>query len=489
MRDLPSALTRLGMTTTVATPSYGMFHTLPGARRIGSVGVAFAGDTHEVDVFDVPGPDPAVRNVVFEHARFSPRGPGNVYCSDEPGRPFATDASKFAFFSAALAAWITALPQAPDVVHLHDWHTGFFLMLREFGADSERLAKLRTVFTIHNLAYQGIRPIAGDASSLESWYPGLRVDISSIRDPRYADCINPMAAAIRLSDRISTVSPSYAEEICRASDPASGFVGGEGLENDLAAAARDGRLVGILNGCEYPARPKRRPTWSKLLTDMRRQVEAWQAKDPGSDIHALAAKRLASLPKRRPDEVLLSVGRLVSQKVSLFLESLPSGALAIEEILTDLGPKSTLIVLGSGDPGAEQSVLEVARRAPNLLFLRGYAESLADELYRSADLFLMPSSFEPCGISQMLAMRDGVPCVVHGVGGLRDTVNHCRTGFVFTGDTPRAQAVAFADAVASAVDVKRHRPTAWRRIREAASERRFDWALAARMTKEALYGA
>ncbi len=488
MRDLPSALTRLGMTTTVATPSYGVFHTLPGAERVGSIGVAFAGGSHDVDVFEVPGSNGPVRNVVFEHPLFSPRGPGLVYCGDEPERPFASDATKFAFFSATLATWIAAMRQAPDVIHLHDWHTGFYLMLREFGAERERLASLRTVFTIHNLAYQGARPLAGDASSLEAWYPGLRVDIAKIRDPRYADCINPMAAAVRLSDGISTVSPTYAEEICRPSDPSRGFVGGEGLEHDLSAAARDGRLVGILNGCEYPERPKRRPTWSKLVTEMRRQVEAWQVKDPESEIHVLAAKRVAALPKRRPDDVLLSVGRLVSQKVSLFLESLADGRTAIEAILADLGKDSTLIVLGSGEPSAEAAVLEIARRTPNLVFLRGYAETLADELYRSADLFLMPSSFEPCGISQMLAMRDGMPCVVHGVGGLRDTVEHCRTGFVFAGETPQQQAAAFVEAVSAAVDVKRHRPTAWRRIREAAAASRFDWALAAQTTQTVLYG-
>jgi len=362
MRDLPSALTRLGVTTTVATPSYGMFHCLPGAERIDSVSVAFAGSLHDVDVFAVPGPDRAVRNVVFEHARFSPRGPGVIYCGDEPERPFASDATKFAFFSATLAAWIAAMPQAPDVIHLHDWHTGFYLVLREFGPDSERLAKLRTVFTIHNLAYQGARPLAGDDSSLEAWYPGLRVDIAKIRDPRYADCINPMAAAIRLSDRISTVSPTYAEEICQPSDPARGFIGGEGLEGDLAAAAREGRLVGILNGCEYPERPKRKPTWARLVADMREQVEAWQAKDPASEIHALAAQRLGALPKKRPSDVLLSVGRLVSQKVSLFLEPLEGGKTAIEAMLSDLGNDSTLIVLGSGEPPAESAMLPARLR-------------------------------------------------------------------------------------------------------------------------------
>jgi starch synthase len=156
------------------------------------------------------------------------------------------------------------------------------------------------------------------------------------------------------------------------------------------------------------------------------------------------------------------------------------GSPALERLLRDLGPDGLFILLGSGDPAYEAELLRLAARAPNLLFLCGYSERLGAALYESGDLFLMPSSFEPCGISQMLAMRSGQPCVVHGVGGLRDTVADERTGFVFNGDTPADQSRQFVRRVAEALAVRRENPSRWDSIRRAAGDQRFDWGRAAR---------
>lgn len=489
MRDLPRAVAREGWDATVVTPSYGMLHRIEGGTRVGDVVVPFRGSSHDVAVFDVPGANAPVRNIVLEHPLYSPRGEGQVYCNDEPGRPFATDANKFAFFSACLAAWIESRDRAPDVLHLHDWHTGCCLMLREFDPTRSGLRDIRTVFTIHNLAYQGQRPLAGDESSLEGWFPGLRVDLALVRDPSVPGCVNPMAAAIRLSDKISTVSPTYAQEICLPSDPARGFIGGEGLEHDLEMAARDHRLVGILNGCEYPEPRPKRPAWSRLVRMMADQVGHWQKQHKVFDGHELAALRIAELGRTRPSSVLLAIGRLVQQKVSLLLEPLPDGLTALEHLLRKLDDDGLFILLGSGDADCEQRIFEISRGYSNFLFLRGYAEDLADALYPSADLFLMPSSFEPCGISQMISMRAGVPCVVHGVGGLVDTVTNRETGFVFSGPDPGAQAQHFVATVFDALRIKTGRPAEWRSICRAAAAARFDWRLAARRTVTELYDA
>lgn len=486
IRDLPVALAKLGWRATVITPAYGALHRLPGATLFDTVEVPFAGERHRVEIFEVPGGNEPVRNLVFEHALFSPGGPGMVYTSDEPGRPFASDANKFAFFGAALAEWLASGKDTVDVLHLHDWHTGFYLLLREFEPRFAALRALRTVFTIHNLAYQGTRPLAGDDSSLESWYPGLRVDIARIRDPNIPGCLNPMAAAIRLSDKIATVSSTYALEICQPSNHDKGFIGGEGLEADLGRAARDGRLVGILNGCDYSGKRSRRPGWPQLVNRIGKQVDAWRQKDDRFEGHALAASRVAAMPRRRPAKVFVSVGRLVTQKVSLFLERLPNGRTALETLL-ERHPDAIFLLLGSGEPDCERRILDIARQMSNLVFLRGYAETLADDLYRSADLFLMPSSFEPCGISQMLAMRDGVPCVVHGVGGLKDTVEHGKTGFVFSGAYPMEQATNFVASIDEALALRAAHPRTWQNIQQAAAACRFDWQLAAKRTVEELY--
>ena len=193
------------------------------------------------------------------------------------------------------------------------------------------------------------------------------------------------------------------------------------------------------------------------------------------------------MPKRRPKHVLTSIGRLVGQKVSLFLEDMPDGRTAIETVLDDLGKDGVFIVLGNGEKYYEERMTYIAERAENLLFLCGYSESVALPLYRTGSLFLMPSSFEPCGISQMLAMRSAQPCVVHGVGGLKDTVEDERTGFVFDGITTQDQASGFIASVRRALNVKTEENDRWQRICIRAASARFSWEKAARQTIEQLY--
>jgi starch synthase len=485
VRDLPRALHAQGWQATVLTPSYGAFHELPGAVELASFPVRFRGAAHTVRAFELfVGP---VRTVLFEHELMVPTEAGRIYDDDGPLRPYATDANKFAFFCAAVASWIDTLAELPDAVHLHDWHAAFFLLHREFSAQGERLRQIPTVFTIHNLTYQGQRPLSGNDSSLEAWFPDMKYDARVLADPAADDCINPMAFAVRRADRINTVSPTYAQEIQCPSNPDTGFIGGEGLEQDLTRAAEEGRLFGILNGCEYPASLGRRPGWQRLVIAARETVGDWLERDPGADVHQLALERLGALPKRRPLHVLTSIGRLVSQKMQLFFETLDDGRTALEHILDDLGRHGVLMMLGSGERGYEERLAAIASKRANFIFLRGYAEEFGNLMYHGGDLFLMPSSFEPCGISQMLAMRSGQPCVVHGVGGLHDTVESNATGFVFAGGTRAEQAAAFVDCVARALELRHDHPNRWQRIRERAAAQRFDWASSAKQYIGQLY--
>ena len=485
VRDLPPALADAGWRATVLTPTYGSFHRLPGARRIGTVNVLFRGSRHDVRVFELE--TTVSRTVLFDHGLLAPTGPGRIYDDDPADRPYATDADKFAFFCTAAAAWIDSLPDAPDAVHLHDWHAAYYLLHREFTIAGPHLKTIPTVFTIHNLAYQGQRPFGGDESSLVAWHPGMDFDPELLRDPVAEDCFNPMAFAIRCADRVNTVSPTYAQEIQCPSNPAIGFYGGEGLEGELVAAANEGRLAGILNGCDYSVSLGRRPGWQRLVLSARETLERWRSADPGNAMHQAALQRLQELPKRRPLHVLTSIGRIVSQKMMLFLQPLEDGRSALEHILDNLGRKGVLVLLGSGDGGYEHRLHEIAQSQGNLVFLRGYAEDFGALLYHGGDLFLMPSSFEPCGISQMLAMRAGQPCVVHGVGGLHDTVESGVTGFVFAGNTPRDQAKGFVATVDRALGTRHDHPNRWQAIRTAAASRRFDWASSARQYVEQMY--
>ena len=488
VRDLPVALSKLGWSATVATPSYGSLHRVDGAERIGSVEVPYRGRLEPVETWLVPGSNTGVRNIVFDHPLFAADGAGLIYFGDEPERPFATDANKFALFCASAAEWVASTSRKPDVVHLHDWHAAMYLLFARYDERLGAVANIPTVFTVHNLSYQGTRPLRGDDSSLEAWFPDLRPDIDAIVDPEHGNCINPMAAAIRLADRVSTVSGTYADEICRPSDPSTGFIGGEGLESLLNDARAEGRLIGILNGCEYDLPKTRRPGWMRLLGMCEAQLHDWQRRNPANDAHQLARQRIAQFPKRRPLHILTSVGRLVAQKATLLLLDADSGNSPLQRLSAELGRSTVIIVIGSGEPVFEKRMLAVAHECPNVLFLNGYSELLADPVYAAGDLFLMPSSFEPCGISQMLAMRAGQPCVVHGVGGLRDTVVHGDTGFVFDGDTSRAQADNFVTATRDALAWRSDDPAGWKNMCERAMEQRFSWQLCAERTVRELYG-
>jgi starch synthase len=475
VRDAPVELARRGWEPTVLTPAYGTLAQIPEARRVGTVDVPFAGRMHVVGVYELRGADGTVRCQLVEHPLFTPRGPGLVYCSDGADAPFATDATKFAFLSATAAALVVQTG-LPDVVHLHDWHTGLYFALRAFDPRYAALRKIWTVFSIHNLAFQGTRPLAGYGSSLQSWFPGLRYRREAVVDPHHTDCVNPLVTAIRLADRVHTVSPTYAEEIQRRSLPSVGFTGGEGLEEDLRAAARHTRLTGILNGCMYPAESAPRSSWREFVRTAQAELLNWITAAPEvASTHYLAEKKLASLARKEPGPLLTSIGRITSQKVQLFGVSAGTGANALEEILQSLEPAGLLVMLGSGDPALEEFMTRMALKYDNFLFLRGYSEHLAEMLYGLGDLFLMPSSFEPCGISQMLAMRAGQPCVVHAVGGLKDTVTPA-SGFLFEGDTPTEQAEQFVATVRSALDLRQGHPRDWQKLRRAAAAVRFSWA-------------
>ena len=481
LRDLPAAIARQGFRVSVVTPSYGTLHKLDGSKHSATLETPFAGGIRRFDVYTIH--NGLVTQVILDHALFAPTIPGLIYHDDGADRPYAADASKFAFLGAAAAAWVRSLEPEPAIVHLHDWHAAFYLLFREFGPAAAKLKGIRTVFSIHNLAYQGQRPFRGDPSSLAEWFPDLTVDESLLVDPHIDDCINPMAFAIRTADAVNTVSPTYAREICRPSAPERGFFGGEGLEENLSAVALKSKLSGILNGCEYPVKRNPIPGWQRIVSILRNQAAEWldavPETSPQRAVHELALERIAALPKRRPLHVLTSVGRLVSQKASLMLEPVEQAASALDAILDELASRGVFVLIGSGEVDLEAAFFEIAKRHENFVFMNGYSESVAGPLYRGGDLFLMPSSFEPCGISQMLAMRDGQPCVVHGVGGLCDTVADNETGFVFHGATPAGQAEAFVQCVLRALEQRARDPVKWAGLVQRAEQQRFDWDRAA----------
>ncbi|TWX72467.1 glycogen synthase [Colwellia sp. C1TZA3] len=491
VRDIPLALAKIGQELDVVMPGYGSFSKLAGAQQVTSLEVMFGGQVQTVDIFKIsltPSPttllDTSAKKVsqwVIEHPLFAIGGIGKIYCDDPSNRPFASDASKFALFSAAVAkAIISDVFGKIDVIHLHDWHTAMVSVLRAYDPQYQALKAIKTVYTIHNIALQGIRPIDGDESSLKSWFPDLAFDESQINDPRYYNCYNPMRSGINLSDKVHAVSPTYAKEILLPSNDQHGYFGGEGLENDLRHAAKTGRLHGILNGCEYPEKVSGRLKLTDLITLCDQEVMKWLADKPLVDNARLIAitrlKQLAVKKYKKQPLVLTSVGRITDQKVRLFQQVMANGETALEQLLTLLSDDGVFILLGSGDNELEAFLAQLASKHSNFIFLKGYSEALSNSMYNSGDLFLMPSSFEPCGISQMLAMRAGQPCLAHSVGGLSDTITDDINGFTFNGDNPLQQAENMLSCFKSTLATKQISPKKWAKIATNALKSRYLWS-------------
>ena len=501
VRDLPAAIAATGAKVTVIVPAYGVFHQLPASKSIAVVNASFKGRTETVEVYSLSDTKKSnVNQVVLEHPLFSTGGAGNIYCNDGADRPFATDANKFALFStAALAAIENDIFGSVDILHLHDWHAAFAAILAFYDPQYASLSQIPRVFSIHNLAMQGIRPLKSDESSWQSWYPELNVPLQSIIDPRWEDCVNPIAAAIRLCDKVHTVSPTYAMEIQQSNDPSRGFHGGEGLEADLQAAANEQRLIGILNGTEYPkqtkawVKPSRRSrngVWEANIKMIRDHTLSWLGKDdPMPPVHYLAHHRtLQWLEGSAPKHIVTSVGRLTDQKMAIALHLMSDGRTALEHMLERLADDDgVFILLGSGDSELETQCQAIAAANENCLFLNRYAAAVADALFEFGDLFFMPSSFEPCGISQLVSMRFGQPCLVHAVGGLRDTIVDDVDGFQFNGNSPVEQALECVKRFDEAITMHANDNAGWRAMQAAAKSRRFTWAASAEQYRELLY--
>jgi starch synthase len=493
---LPPALASLGNQVVVLTPSHGFLHHLNPNTPLENFTFMFRGYEHEAQLYELcpQKNQTGVQHMVVDHPLLASPDPftgqHRIY-TDDPETPFENDANRFALFCAAASqAIIMGLIGSFEIIHLHDWHAALILFLRRFSPNFTALRSIHTVYTIHNLVIQGIRPLRGHFSSLEAWFPGVAYDWEKVSDPRWHDCVNAMAVGIRLSDMVHTVSPSYALEIQKNSRIPE-FYGGEGLESDLRKANSQNRLAGILNGCDYDEfRKNPALDYVKVLSLFKAEVLKWAGMKKNLDVaHFIAHARLHEMEKhkKQPDIIMGFVGRVVEQKMLLFSSSGSEGKQGLKAILELLGTKGCIFILGTGDPSYEADLIRLSSQHENLVFLHGYSDECARVLYSIGDLFLMPSSYEPCGISQLLAMREGQPCVVHQVGGLKDTVEHGKNGFSFKGKTLENQVDNFVHTVRNAIHLKQADSEEWEVICRNAAATRFTWQQTAQQYMDILY--
>ncbi len=501
VRDLAATFHGMGRAVSVVMPYYGVLEC--SSEEIAVFDVPFAGKSWKAGLHRSVLPDGVTVWLISSEEWFG--GPyRTVYVdSSQLGHgPFEDDATRFAFFSAAVLERLEAGPEfsGVEVLHCHDWHTGPLLTLLEHEQRHAELRKrLKTVFTIHNLDYQGSRPWqgmdGGRPGSFGSWFPlvaGTLLNSGKAKeyeDPHNPACYDPMRAAVRLADMVTTVSPTYAREITMPDEPESNFVGGRGLEADLGTLATLGRLPGILNGIDYAQHdPKKLPVpYDVDMKDWRlRRIQGREAFVDGIPewVRELAgrhgerfANREHVLEAVRHFEPLLwknrtlfvAVTRTVAQKFGILLTGMKDGRTLLEHILDR---PLALIVLGSGDL---EHWLDALMQRPNALFLNLFDAGAATRLYGAGDVFLMPSDFEPCGISQMISMRYGCLPLVHDIGGLHDTVIHGETGFTYGGGSLQAQQKTLLSLVDDVVWLRENRAQRWAGMQEKAMRARFAW--------------
>ncbi len=455
---LPKALAAMGADVKLMLPHYrqidGEQYRLdempsPGVLRIGGAPKPISVATYResksrVEVYFIGGGD------YFDRS--------GLYVDKATGKDFVDNDERYAFFTRAALETVKKLNWRPDVIHIQDWQTALIpAWLKTAYATDPFFQGVKSVLTIHNLGYQGIFPMGQFAPlGLPEKY------MYAVTGPfEFFGKVNFLKGGIVLADKITAVSPRYAQEITLSDE--FGF----GLEGVLRDRASD--LTGILNGVDYavwsPAKDKRIPYKFNLknLSGKRR-----------TKIDLLGR---AKLPIRETAPLIGIISRLTDQKGWDLIAEAADGL---------FGLNLQMVVLGVGEKKYEALLEKLQRQYPDRLKVYlNFDDTLAHQIEAAADMFLMPSKYEPCGLNQLYSLRYGTVPIVHRVGGLADTVDDfdpatgAGTGFVFDQYTPEAMLEAIRRALAL---YKRKR--VWSRLMKAGMTRDFSWENSARQYLE-----
>lgn len=363
------------------------------------------------------------------------------------------DAYRFGFFQHASLRLLEAINFFPDIIHSHDWHTAAIPFLcRTFYSYEDRFRAIRHVFTIHNLAFQGIFPKEELWSSL-----GMDFHYYTNGTARFHDnCISYMKLGILYADKITTVSETYAQEILTEEF-------GEQMQQVLASRSWD--LTGIVNGIDYD-------TWNSATDSAIPQT--YQVDSLVQKVANKLALQASFGLDQDPDTLLVGVvSRLTAQKGFYLLA---------EQLESMLEARVQFVILGNGETQLEQYFHAIRERYPQrFAFYQGYNEALAHHIYAATDLFLMPSIFEPCGLSQLISMRYGTLPLVRETGGLQDTVLAYNavtgqgTGFSFAGKDAASLKMVYDYAL----NIYYNQPEVWRQLQIQAMTKDVSWQASA----------
>ena len=440
---LPPALCASGIDCRLLLPGY--HSVLAGAEAAREL-VRFETVPHfgPAGLIEARMPDSGVPVYIIDAPHYYQRD-GGPY-QDAAGLDYIDNAWRFGLLSwmaAYLASPRSPIAWRPDILHCNDWQTGLAPAYLHFQPGSAR-----SLLTIHNLAFQGIFP-AERVPEL-----GLPWESFSIEGLEFYGNLSFLKAGLHYADLISTVSPSYAEEI--QSEPL-----GMGLQGLLAKRRAD--LVGIVNGID---------------------TGYW---NPSSDLHLPGAYSYRALAGKKTCKQALQADLNLDAEPATPLLGLISRithqkGLDIVTAIADqvVARGAQLAILGTGDRTLEAACRAIAARHPGrIAVVIGYDEGLSHRIEAGADMFLMPSRFEPCGLNQMYSLRYGTPPIVHATGGLRDTVvdaspahlaDGSATGFVFEDMSEAGLLGAIDRALATYAQ-----PDMWKKIQRAGMQRDFSW--------------
>ena len=361
---------------------------------------------------------------------------------------YQDDGERFAFFDKAVLEMLKYIDFKPDIIHCNDWQTGMIPVLCKMDSREDFYRRIRTVFTIHNLAYQGNFP-----KEILSCF-NLDYSLFSNGSLRFDGGISYLKAALVYADKITTVSGNYAREILTPEF-------GEKMDDILRYRSKD--LVGIVNGIDDVL-------WNPE-TDQHIAANFSRKGQKGKMECKLAIQRELGLRESRETFLIAVVSRLAVQK---------GLNLVIDKMQEIMNRDVQLIILGSGDKGMENYLAQIEHRFPHrAVCYRGYNEELAHRIYAGADAFLMPSLFEPCGISQLIAMRYGTLPIVRETGGLKDTVDpyneYEKTGTGFTFRHFSSDDMMYV--ITMAIETFYMRKDDWKIMVKNAMSQKFDWKL------------
>ncbi|WP_430603608.1 starch synthase [Enterococcus sp. DIV0724b] len=374
----------------------------------------------------------------------------NLYGYDDDGE-------RFAFFSLAIIEMLEKIGLLPDVIHVNDFHTAMIpFLLKEKYQWIEAYRSIKTVLTIHNIEFQG-----SYSQDLLPDFFGMEFDRYYDGAARFGDGVNYLKTGILYANQVNTVSPSYAEEI---KTPEFGF----GLDGVLRLEQE--KLRGILNGIDYemndPETDKSIPENFSIhnLVGKKKNKEALQTK--------------MALPIRADVPLIGIVSRLTFQK---------GFHLILDDLAKLLEKDVQLVLLGTGDPGIENSFNSFSEHYPTKFKAKiTFDVDLAQLIYAGSDLFMMPSATEPCGLSQMIAMRYGTLPIIHEVGGLKDTV------IPFDPVTKTGTGFGFSDfssyyllySTNMAIDLYWNDQNTWTQLMKKAMRKDFSWEKSSRLYME-----